>query len=213
MSEITGSSNTTCPRLASGSRRSAESWRSLFSADDRRHRPSRSEKRASNQGKTQPSANTLAEAFGLAFSGSDLWVADSINNRVLDSPLQGAATTQPHDWWVSMNFQYNAPNLIEGREMFFAGGGNSGAAGVVVDQNSKPPHLYIADTFNHRILCFNDLRSVTSSSRADLVLGQSGPTDFYDALINSGTNMLLRPRKPDLSNPSGSPSIPAEIFL
>ncbi len=156
-----------------------------------------------NQGKPQPGANTLAGPFGLAFSGSDLWVANSGNNRVLDFPLQAGSYTSATHLAGQSNFQYSAPNLIEGREVFFAGGGLVSAAGIVVDQSSSPPHLYIADSNNNRILCFNDARSVSSGSRADLVLGQSGPTDFYDSLVNSGTNLATSPTQTGLFEPIG----------
>ncbi len=156
-----------------------------------------------NQGKPQPAANTLLEPIGATFSGTDLWVADSLNNRVLDFPLQGGGYSSAVHLAGQSNFQYNAPNLIEGREVFFSGSGAASAAGVVVDQNSNPPHLYIADTYNHRVLCFNDVRSVTAGSRADLVLGQNGSTDFYDALVNSGTNLATSPTQTGLFAPVG----------
>ncbi len=156
-----------------------------------------------NQNKPQPGPNTLANPFGVAFSGSDLWIADTYNNRVLDFPLQGSSYTSATRLAGQSNFQYGAPNLIEGREVFFAGATGVPAAGVVVDQKSTPPHLYIADTNNNRILCFNDARSVSSGSRADLVIGQSGPTDFYDALVNSGTNLTTSPTQTGLYQPIG----------
>ncbi len=157
-----------------------------------------------NQNKPQPSASTLYEPFALAFNGTDLWVADTLNNRVLDFPQAGGTGTATATRVIGQsNFQYNAPNLIEGREVFFAGNGATAAAGVVVDQNSNPPHLYIADTHNNRIFCFNDARTVTAGSRADLVIGQSNPTDYYDALVNTGTNLASTPTQPGLFGPIG----------
>jgi len=153
-----------------------------------------------NQGKAQPSTNTLAEPLGLAFSGTDLWVADTFNNRVLDFPLQNGGYFQAARLAGQLDFIYAAPNLIEGREVFFAGSSVT-AGGVAVDHSSTPPHLYIADTNNNRVLCFKDARSVQASSHADMVLGQSSPTDFFDGLINSPTNSAASPTQTGLYLP------------
>ena len=45
-------------------------------------------------------------------------------------------------------------------------------AGVAIDQKSDPPHLYVADTYNNRILGFKDFRTVRPGTRADVVFGQ-----------------------------------------
>ena len=148
-----------------------------------------------NNAQAHPGAGTLQEPFGLAFNGTDLWVADTFNNRVIDFPQQSGSYTTASRVVGQLDFIYGAANLIEGREVYFSGPVSAG--GIAVDHSSNPPHLYIADTYNNRILCFKDARSVSSTSTADLVLGQSSPTDFYDNLINNGANP---------SNPTGTPT-------
>ena len=157
---------------------------------------------SANQAHAQPSANTLANPTGIAFSGTDLWVADASNNRVLDFPQQSGIYVGATRLVGQLDFSYSAPNLIEGREVFFTGT-LATAGGIAVDHNSTPPHLYIADTNNNRILCFKDARTLQSSSRADMVLGQSSTTDFFDNLINSGTNSATTPTQTGLFLPIG----------
>lgn len=156
---------------------------------------------SANQGHSQPSAYTLATPTGVAFNGTDLWVADLGNNRVLDFPQQSSAYVNATRLIGQLDYIYSAPNLIEGREVYFAGATPAGA--VAIDHNSSPPHLYIADTYNNRILCFNDARKVLSGSRADMVLGQSSPTDFYDSVVNSNTNSVSSPTQAGLNLPVG----------
>ena len=87
----------------------------------------------------------------------ELFIADSGNNRVLALParFQEASRVLGQDGFVQ-----SAANLLEGREISTAGG-------VAVDS-----HAYVADTANHRILGWRDLRSLREGARADLVLGQ-----------------------------------------
>src|ERR1035441_10023909 len=47
----------------------------------------------------------------------------------------------------------------------FAAGGD-----VVIDSVSNPPHLYIADPLNNRVLGFKDYRKVNAGSFADMVI-------------------------------------------
>jgi len=133
-----------------------------------------------NQGK--PDNSTVWLPFGAAFNGTDLWVADTENNRIMQFSSQAGKYVTATRVVGQLDFPYNAPNLIEGREVFFTLG-NSGQAGIAIDHNSSPPHLYIADTFNNRILCFNDYRNVQQGSVVNIVLGQP---DVYTSLVNSG---------------------------
>src|SRR5581483_4928256 len=92
--------------------------------------------------------------------------------------------------------------LIEGREVFFNGtdpalGLNISGGGIAVDTKSNPPHLYVSDTGNHRILGFNDVRNVTNASKADIVIGQP----------DLGSNIVNYP-----NNDPGSPSA-SGLFL
>jgi uncharacterized protein (TIGR03437 family) len=149
-----------------------------------------------NQGK--PDNSTLAVPIGGAFNGTDLWVADTANNRVMQFTALGGKYVTASRVVGQLDYGYNAPNLIEGREVFFAGAGVSGQAGLAIDHNSNPPHLYIADTFNNRILCFKDYRSVQQGSQVDIVLGQP---DVFTSLPNSGVPNQMTQQ--GLSAPTG----------
>lgn len=167
-----------------------------------------------NQGLTQPTSATLSSPFGAAVNGTDIWIADTANNRILDFPQQSGATYTVASRVIGqLNFGYNAPNLIEGREVNFASGLSAdnitlGGGGVAVDHNSNPPHLYVADTANNRILCFNDALTVGQSNAvtADMVIGQSGPTDFYHWEYNYPLN------DPTTMSQTGL-SLPTDVFV
>ncbi len=157
-----------------------------------------------NQGQAQPGASTLAGPYVGAFDNNNtMWVADTGNNRVLAFPAGAGGTYNSASMVVGqLDFIYNAPNLIEGREVFFSGLGAS-AAGMVVDKNSNPPHLYVADPGNNRILCFNDARKVgqtTPPAAADLVIGQP---DFRTSQVNYPNGLALNPSATGLYSPVG----------
>ena len=148
----------------------------------------------SNQGQPEPSGSTLSGpvgarsatetngAIGAVFFGNELYIADAGNNRILVVPQISGGTFGPATRLLGQfDFRFNAPNLIEGREFFFQGAG----AGVAIDPNSNPPHLYVSDPGNNRILGFSDYRKVAPGAKADLVLGQA---DFFSAVVNYPKN-------------------------
>lgn len=135
----------------------------------------------------------------------ELFVADAGNHRVLALParFQEAARVLGQD-----GFTQSAANLLEGREVSttnvlsaplvpLAAGG-----GIVVDASSTPPHVYVADTANHRVLGWRDLRGLREGARADLVLGQP---DLVTAVANYGAPAAdNRPAtSTNLTRPSG----------
>jgi uncharacterized protein (TIGR03437 family) len=144
---------------------------------------------SANAGFAQPSATTLAGPSAGAVAGTNLFIADSANNRVLVYPNVGQAGSATQVLGQS-NFPYNSPNYIEGEEFFFgpnvfSSGNGSGVtlwdAGIVVDSSSSPPHLYISDPGNNRVLGFADARGVHAGAIADLVIGQP---DLATAVCN-----------------------------
>src|SRR5579872_4455796 len=132
-----------------------------------------------NKAQPEPDASTFNTPLGGVFVGNDLWVADRGNNRVV-SFVQSAKIATP--LVGQLDWPYDTPNLIEGREVNF-GTVRATLADVAVDNSSTPPHLYIADANNNRILGFKDVHNL--SGTADLVIGQK---DFYRSLINGTTN-------------------------
>jgi uncharacterized protein (TIGR03437 family) len=134
-----------------------------------------------NQGQREPSENSVAGPYGAVGAGTDLWVADSGNNRVL---VYRGATAPAAGVLGQYDFSMAAANLVEGRELFtFAGTANgllNGGAGIAVDYQSNL--MYVADTNNNRILAFIDYRQVGPGTKANLVIGQR---DLFHATPNS----------------------------
>jgi uncharacterized protein (TIGR03437 family) len=127
---------------------------------------------------------TLFSPGSAVFSGTDLYVADTFNNRVLDLPFQSGTFGAATRVLGQDRFDMRAPNLIEGKEFDFTAVTNSGAeveGGIAIDNSGDTPHLYVADFFNNRILGFKDFRNLTAGSRADIVIGQ---VDFNSGLCN-----------------------------
>jgi len=157
-----------------------------------------------NAGNPQASFNsnganvaTLNSPSAAAVAGTDLFVVDSSNNRVLVFPNAGQTAVATVVLGQS-DFPYNSVNSIQGREFYFGSGtpGSSADAGLAVDANGGTPHLYVADPNNNRVLGFADARKVGPGVQADIVLGEP---DLKTALCNYGgianTNETL-PRQP-----------------
>jgi uncharacterized protein (TIGR03437 family) len=175
----------------------------------------------SNQGLAQPNAATFAgpqpDPFvggpvGAVFdSTGTLYVVDSGNNRVLAFPQQQIATfTVATRLLGQSDFQYNSLNWIDGREVGFSGNiGSCSVNGVLpfllggsaaIDAGSTPPHLYIADPLNNRVLAYRDYARVNAGVTADLVIGQP---DLVTALINYPSNNPTQANAQGLWSPEG----------
>jgi sugar lactone lactonase YvrE len=149
-----------------------------------------------------PRANTLAQPVAIAFGGTDMWVVDSANHRILVFPQAGNTYTSANRVLGQLDFSYNAPNMVEGKELFlydpFA---RVGFAGVAVDTTRNPPPLYIADSLNNRILAFRDARNVRpGQSTPDLVIGQP---DLRTTTPNTFTGTADQPNDATLITPVG----------
>jgi uncharacterized protein (TIGR03437 family) len=156
-----------------------------------------------NAGNAQPSAGTFASPVAAAVSGTDLFVADSANNRVLVFPNAGQSTSAT-EVLGQRGFPYNSVNYIEGKEFLFGpnifstSGGFAAFwdAGMAVDTTSNPPHLYVSDPGNNRVLGFADARKAGPGVAADLVIGQS---DLFTAVCNYGGVRVQTPAAGQLS--------------
>jgi uncharacterized protein (TIGR03437 family) len=159
-----------------------------------------------NRANADASNSTLASPTDAAYSGTELFVTDTGNNRVVVLPSVPNSSTLQFNGATRVlgqdSFAAQAPNLLEGREFRFAdvNPSNSADAGIAVDLKANPPHLYVADPYNNRILCFVDLRRVTTGSKADLVIGQS---DFTRAVINYPSGSANTPSAQGLFHPTG----------
>lgn len=156
-----------------------------------------------NRDQASPDATTLgAPVMGASF-GDELWVVDGGNNRVLGYPPQGLGNyTFATRLIGQLDYKYNAANLIEGREGFFSYAflGITGATSMVVDNSSNPPHLYVSDPSNNRILGFRDARNISQNSVADLVIGQP---DVYSSVANYPSGKSDQPNNTGLLAPVG----------
>jgi uncharacterized protein (TIGR03437 family) len=155
------------------------------------------------------SAASLSSPAQAVFGpNQELFVADAGNNRVLAIPLSGGRYAAAARVLGQNDFLQNAPNLVEGRELSTlntistALGPAPGAGGIVVDAGAAPPHVYIADTGNNRVLGWQDLRSLREGVRADIAIGQP---DLATTVANYGASASdNRPASAaNLNHPSG----------
>ncbi len=139
---------------------------------------------------------SLSQPVTAVFSGR-LYVVDSQNHRLLVLPdAVNDTLASPARVLGQAAPDGQEPNLTEGREFNFASLG----AGVAVDRNSNPPHLYVADTANNRVLCFRDARNLRPGDKADLVIGQPG---FSKTLVNYPHSDTAKPSANNLFQPTG----------
>jgi len=156
-----------------------------------------------NQGQVNPSNQTFSFpiAGAIRTDNNEMWIVDQGNNRVVAFPSQGGGIYSTASRVIGQtDFIYGTANLIVGSEMWINGGG-----GIAIDSTSNPPHLYIADSLNNRILAFKNAYSVGISSgvltqKADLVIGQA---DLLHSTINSPGGVIGQPSATGLYQPVG----------
>lgn len=156
-----------------------------------------------NRGAGETGADRLRLPTAAAFAGSELYVADTGNNRVVVFPLNAAPISAgPATRVLGQNaLNFNAPNLVEGREVDFTiytAKGLAGDGGLAIDTKSTPAHLYIADTYNHRVLGYKDFRSIQNGAKADLVIGQ---VDLMHTMVNAPGGQANAPTLTGLNQP------------
>lgn len=110
------------------------------------------------------SANTLCNPAGIAFDGTNLYVADDLNNRVLSyaaaAETAGLVLGQP-DFTESLSSYALPDTMLEDN-------------GVVVDTHIDPPLLFVADTVDNRVLGFPLSASpFADDEAATVILGQN----------------------------------------
>lgn len=159
--------------------------------------------RLANGGQPAPSASTLSGPVAAAMAGGEMYVADSSNNRVVVLPESGSFFAPAVRVLGQDQYTYNSPNLIEGREFQFTQRVSSGSyadAGLAVDTRSDPPRLYVADTYNNRVLAYRDLRKLRPGDRADIVIGQP---DMFTGQCNYPSNSIDKATQNSLCGPAG----------
>lgn len=148
----------------------------------------------------QPTAGPalLSHPASAAFSGSELFVADTSNHRMIVLPGSASTGFGPGTRVLGQDvLTTDAANLLEGREFNFSAGAD---AGIAVDLNSNPPRLYVADTYNNRVLGYKDIRNIQTGAKADIVIGQP---DFQQSRYNYPSNSLTQPNQSGLATPTG----------
>jgi uncharacterized protein (TIGR03437 family) len=86
----------------------------------------------------------------------------------------------------------NAPNLVEGRELF-------APQGIALDTSANPPILYVSDTGNNRVLAWRNSTGFEVGAPADLVIGQRdrfstlplGPATPFSTGLTAPTGLLV----------------------
>jgi uncharacterized protein (TIGR03437 family) len=160
-----------------------------------------------NKGQPTATSSSLSFPRGGAFNAGNLWLADYGNNRVLGFQPQSGTYNTASYLVGQVDFFYSQPNLIEGRELYLTAS-NVVGGDVAIDHSSNPPHLYIADTYNNRILGFKNALTVQAGQVADIVIGQVDlpgypGSAFYQAQFNNPQNDPTIPTSTGLNRPSG----------
>ncbi|MBK9169752.1 MAG: hypothetical protein IPM24_20145 [Bryobacterales bacterium] len=151
-----------------------------------------------NRDRPEAAADSFNTPIHAAVSSEELFVADAANHRVV---VYSRSLLNQRASAVRVlgqeNFHSRSPNRIEGREFSFIAATQQGVvadAGIAIDTRSNPPHLYVADPYNNRVLCFRDIRQVSAGRGADLVIGQP---DFQRSVVNYPSG------NPDIVNDQG----------
>ncbi len=127
---------------------------------------------------TCSSANVLCSSEGVAIDASgNLLVGDTSGNRIMEftAPLetenQSASLELGQDLFSHLQANTPVPEFL------------ALPIQIAIDQKSTPIHLYVADSFNNRVLGWNDVATFTDGAAADLVIGQP---DFFSNAANEG---------------------------
>ena len=158
-----------------------------------------------NRGLATITSSSLRFPLAATFVNNELYVADSFNNRVIVLPLAGGVFGNATRLFGQDRFDQGAPNLVEGRELYFLDGfsqstafGNvTGLSGTCVAVDGDA--VFVADAQNHRILGWRDIRRARGGDRADVVLGQP---DFVSTNINFPTGDADRVTNTSLNTPT-----------
>jgi hypothetical protein len=116
-----------------------------------------------------PTQTNLCFPGAVAFDGTDLYVADSPDARVVRYPN----ALKPN---VTPNLVVGQPSFIYGHNYYATRNGLFFPTHVAVDNSSVPGHLYVVDDNNSRVLGFTLSSPITNDAPAALVIGQP---DFF----------------------------------
>ncbi len=146
-----------------------------------------------------PSATVFSQPAAAAVGNGELFIADAGNNRVLALPIANTAVSPATRVLGQERMDTGSVNLVESRGLQFMPASSFRDAGLAIDSTGSTPHLYVADTYNNRVLGYKDMRKVVAGAPADLVIGQA---DFASSLCNSTGNPAA-PTDSSLCGPVG----------
>ena len=125
-------------------------------------------------------AGTLCSPQGIALdTNGNLFVADTSNNRMVEYSTGMGGSTAALLELGQLDFLHNSANYLDGSKL-------NDPLGVAVDQSSTPHHLYVADTYNNRVLGWNNDSTFYNGKPADLVIGEP---NFNTSSANAGTGV------------------------
>ncbi len=153
-----------------------------------------------NQGNGDASASTLNQPVEFGVGNNELYIADSANNRVLVYTISsGTPAVTAARVIGQLDFPYYGLNLVEGKEFGITSASGFVSGSAILDYSATPPHLYVADTLNNRVLGFNNFNAMRNGQAADLVIGQP---DLFRTMVNYPTNNASTPNAQGLNQPS-----------
>lgn len=129
-------------------------------------------------------SGTLNKATAMSSDGTRLFLADSMNHRILCWNKLPTAPGQPPDFVLGQT-SFSVSKLNSGQAVHAKGLKNPN--GVFTDGKS----LYVADTHNHRVLVYNSIPS-SGVARPDLVLGQTSFVGYKENQGGAPTGSTLR---------------------
>ena len=91
-----------------------------------------------------------------------LMIAAPLSAQVLLNNLPSREFGQPN---LVFPLTSASPNLVEGREL-------NNPTGIAFDFSATPPIVYVADSYNNRVLAWKNSAAAAAGSTADLVIGQ-----------------------------------------
>ena len=155
---------------------------------------------ANRGSRTDASANAFASPGGGVYSGTDVWIADSGNNRVLGFPASGGAIAVADKLFGQTEFYQSGINHVGPNGFYFSAISSTLGGSVAVDYSANPPRLYLADPGNNRVLGYPDARNVKAGDSATIVIGQ---LDFQHASVNIPSGDALQTSDTGLRSPAG----------
>lgn len=144
------------------------------------------------------SGATLDSPTGVTTNGTDLYICDNLNNRVL---IYTSIPTATH---ATANLELGQPNFTS-NTVNNTGTPSSTNFFLPYSVSSDGTHMVVADTSNNRVLIWNTIPTSTDQA-ADLVLGQP---NFTSNTVNYGGSVTSQ----TLSGPQGVYSDGTRLFV